>query len=643
MRFLKKSNKKINTDSKHRSHHLTWLTAWALILAGVRLLPAQDLEIKTFVDRTRIAAGQQFTLTIQLSGSDAQSVPIPNPPDISAFADYLGSGSSQSYQLINNRMSVSISSNNYYIARSEGKHQIPAVSFVFKDKTFRSQPIDIEITKGSSTQTVPPKPGQPPGRRPPASGIQPEASLEGNLLLRLEADRKEVFPNEPVNIIYKIFTRVEVINYAVSQLPNYVGFWSEDFEMPQQVTTYEEILNGKKFLVAEIKKMALYPTSSGEKVIEPMEIDLQVRLRDQSRPRDLFDRFFDDDMFSSSLFGRQVRTRVKSQPLHIHVKPLPEAGKPEDFSGIVGNIQMKTTLDKDSITAHEAITLKVRFSGTGNIRMIPEPKILFPADFETYEPKVSQNLDRQGNTINGNKTFEYVLIPRYAGEYRIKPFKFSYFEPASEEYKTLSSPEFSIRATPGAETETSLPSGLTRKEVEFIGRDIRFIKQRSEKFLRRGRFFYQSFWFGLLLIVPLLVLGSTWVYKQRQDMMAENIAYARSRRANQAARKRLSQAHKLMKIPTQKEFYAEISRALLGFIADKLNLAEAGLMTDEVAERLKERQVEDTIISELLECLQECDYQRFAPADATLEAMNVLYNRARAAIVNLEKKKGIRG
>ena len=630
-------------DKKNQICRISLLTLAILTLGTVLSGLTQDLDIKTFVDQTRIAAGQQFTLTIQLSGSDAQSVPVPNPPDISAFADYVGSGSSQNYQLINNKMSVFISSNNYYIARSEGKHQIPSVSFVFKDKTYHSQPINIEITKGSTSPASPQRPGQTSGRRPPPTQIQPESSLEGNLFLKVEADRKEVYPNQPVNVTYKIFTRVEVTNYAISKLPSYLGFWSEDFEMPQQVATNEEILDGKKFLVAEIKKMALYPTSSGEKVIEPMEIDLEVRLREQNRSRDMFDRFFDDDMFSSSLFGRRVRTRITSQPLSINVKSLPEAEKPSDFSGIVGNIKMETSLDKESITAHEAITLKVRFSGTGNIRMIPEPKIFFPTDFETYEPKVSQNLNRRDKTIKGNKTFEYVLLPRYAGEYRIKPFTFNYFDPDAGNYQILSSPEFSLRVSPGSEAETPLPSGLSRKEVEFIGRDIRFIKKSSEKYLRIGRYFYQSFWFGFFLTVPLLALGGAWAYKHRQNMMAENIAYARSRRANQVARKRLGQAHRSMHISTQKEYYAEIASALLGYIADKLNLAAAGMMTDEVAEKLKELQVDDHIISELLECLQECDYQRFAPADATMETMQVLYNRARSAIVNLEKVKRIRG
>ena len=631
-----KANKKIQI------YRISLLTFTIVTLGMFQPGAAQDLEIKTFVDQTRMGAGQQFTLTIQLSGSDAQSVPVPNPPDISAFADYIGSGSSQNYQLINNRMSVFISSNNYDIARNEGKHQIPAISFVFKDKTYHSQPINIEITKGSSTPASPQKPGQTSGRRP-STQIQPETSLEGNLFLKLEADRQEVYPNQPVNVTYKIFTRVEVTNYAISKLPSYVGFWSEDFEMPQQVATHEEIVNGEKFLVAEIKKMALYPTSSGKKTIEPMEIDLEVRLREQNRSQDIFDRFFDDDMFSSSLFGRRMRTRITTESLSINVKSLPVEGKPLDFSGIVGNIKMVASIDNDRITAHEAITLKVRFSGTGNIRMIPEPKILFPSDFETYEPKVSQNLNRREKTIKGNKTFEYVLLPRYAGEYRIKPFTFNYFDPAIEKYQTLSSQEFSLRVAAGAEAGTPLPSGLSRKEVEFIGRDIRFIKQSSEKYLRIGQYFFQSFWFGLLLIVPLVALGSAWVYKHRQDKMVENVAYARSHRANQIAKKRLGQAHRLMKIPTQKEFYAEISRALLGFIADKLNLAQAGLMTDDAAEKLKERQVEDPIISDLLGCLRECDFQRFAPADVTMESMQVLYNRARSAIINLEKEKGIRG
>jgi hypothetical protein len=415
-----------------------------------------------------------------------------------------------------------------------------------------------------------------------------------------------------------------------------VGFWTEEFSLPPQPQTHYEVVDGRRFLVAEIKRLALFPASPGEKVIDPMEVDCEVRIRRRSR-RDLFDSFFDDDFFGD-VFGRRVRTRIASRPIKIEVKPFPP-GQPKNFSGLSGRFTMEANLDKQEVQANEAITLKVTFRGTGNIKMIPQPKITFPADIEVYEPKVSQKIDRTGNTIRGSKTFEYVLIPRMAGMHRIQPISFSYFDTGNKTYRTLRSPEFVIRVSAPAGSRFPVTTGLTREEIKLIGKDIRFIKLETPEFQRIGSFFYRSPWFVLLLILPLLGVGGAAFYRRQQDKLAGNVAYARSRRANQLAKKRLSQAHKLMKPETQKEFYAEISRAVVGYVADKLNLPAAGLISEEVADRLRERGVPEETIRLFLEILQECDYQRFAPSNATEQQMKAFYERARTAIVKLEKTK----
>ena len=358
---------------------------------AVNFVYGQELEIRTFVDRTKVPAGQQFAFTIEISGADAQAVRIPQIPDLSSFADFMGSSTSQSFQLINGKMSAARSTMNYFIARVEGQHQIPAVSLEYKGKVFRSQPVAIEILEGDAST---PNPGRQPTAKPragsPPSSITPESTLEGNLFLQAEVDRRSVFQNQPVNIVFKIYTRVEVTGFNITKPPDLKGFWSEDYNVSPRPVTYEEVVDGKKFLVAEIRKSAVFPTNPGEKVIDPLEGECEVRLPEANRSRDIFERFFDDDFFGGNPFGRRVRTKIVSKPIKIEVKPLPEEGKPGDYSGVVGEFGMTASLDKDQVQVNEAVTLKVRFNGTGNIKMLPEPEIIFPPDIETYEPKINQ-------------------------------------------------------------------------------------------------------------------------------------------------------------------------------------------------------------------------------------------------------------
>ncbi|MBN1271445.1 MAG: protein BatD [Candidatus Aminicenantes bacterium] len=607
-------------------------------LTGPLFLFCQDLELKASVSATSVPTGRQFTLTVEISGSDIQSSGRPALPDLSAFADYLGSGSSQQFQIINGQMSGTLSLSHHYVARVEGRHTIPAISLDYKGKTYKTQPIDIEITKGSS-------PAPPPGRKaaPPPSGtggtLTPESELEGNLFLKAEVDKTTVYPNQPITLVYKIYTRVEVTGTSIAESPRLLGFWSEELSVPQQPRTTEEIVDGKKFLVAEIKKSVLFPADTGEKVIDPLALDCEVRLRSERRSRDVFDRFFDDDFFNNSLFGRRVRTRISSRPIPIHVKPLPEAGRPESFGGIVGRYEMNVSLDKNQANVNDPVTMTVTFSGSGNIKMLPEPRILFPRELEVYDPKVSQNINRRVDAISGNKEFEYVFIPRNAGEYSIEPFTFSYFDPIQENYQTLTSPEFTIKAVNPSGTVSMIPGRSAPADVEFTGRDIRFIKKDLERLHRMGYRFHRSFWFIILLVLPAAAVGTAAVFRRKKDQMERDTAYARSRRASKVTRKGLNTAHKLMRPATQKEFYAEISRALLGYIADKLNMPAAGLMSEEAGQKLQERGVENDIVADVLEILGTCDFKRFAPASSRPEDLEDAYKKARRIIISLEKEK----
>jgi hypothetical protein len=593
-----------------------------IFLAGAGLSSAQPLSITASVDQTNLVLNQQLVLTIELAGEGANSIGRVDLPDVSEYLTLIGSGgSSQSIQIINGKMAVQKSFTYFYSATKEGTCTIPPVIAQSRGQAYSSKPITVVIGKaaapaqGSAAQTL------------PAS----EASEE-ELFIRALVNKRQVYQNEPVIVTFRIYTRVNVSGYALSKLPETAGFWSEDFPLQQQPQTRNEVINGRKYVVADIKKMAMFPTSAGRVEIGSLGVECDVRAQARRRSNDIFDSFFDDPFF-----GRTVRKAVQSRPVSIEVLPFPAAGKPDDFNGQAGRFDIKASIDKQEVTTNEAITLKVIVSGEGNIKTIPRPNVVLPRDFEQYEPKVSENIQRTGDRISGSKTFEYVLVPRFPGQQRIRPISFSYFDPASRRYNTVSTPELIIPVAKGSGDASTIPAGLSKEEVRMIGQDIRFIKLGNPEWRQKGGAFYRSSWFTLLWILPLLALAAAFGYRRHLDKLSGNVAYARSRRANRMAMKRLSKASGLLQVEKQKEYFAEIARALLGFAADKLDLSEAGMVSSDLEARLKSRGVSEATIGEYLQLLKVCDYQRFAPSDVTMAQMQGIYKEAKEAIINLEK------
>ncbi len=602
------------------------LVIFVFITSNFCPLLSAEIEISTSVDRTVIGLNQTFTLTVDISGEKANNAGDPEMPDVTDFASYMGSsGTSQNIQIINGRMSVSKSISFTYIATALGKFTIPPAVIKFTGKEYRSQPIQIEVVKASQQPQVQQR------RAPQTPSDQPrDQTIENNLFLKVSANKRRVYVNEPVILSYKIYTRVSVTQYGINKAPETAGFWTEEFPLGNQPKTYEEIVDGKKFMVAEIKRMALFPTDAGSKIISPMEIECDVRV--QTRRRSIFDSFFDDPFF-----GRTVRQVVNSKPVTIEVLSLPREGKPTGFSGLAGNFNISANVDKQSVKTNEAISLNVKISGVGNIKMVPTPNVELPPDFEKYEPKVSEKIDRAENGVSGHKTYEYVLIPRHPGIQKIKPVMFSYFDVTLKQYKILRTPEIIINVEKGSDEFMTVTSGLSKEEVKLLGKDIRFIQLSNVKFNKIGSFFYKKFYFILALILPLLVVVSSLGYRRHLDKLSENVAYARSLKANQMAMKRLHKAKKLLSEKTQKEFYAEIANSLMGFLGDKLNIAAAGIITDKVEQLMQTRKVDEQVIKQYLSCLHVCDYQRFAPSNAKLDEMKQFFDHAKLAIVALEK------
>ena len=600
------------------------LSALLLVTAGAR---AEDFSITASLDRNTVGRNQQFRVIIEMSGGTVMNSVQPEVPDIDAFAAFAGSSSSTNIQVINGRFTSTKTFTYTYVARDTGSFEIPPITVTYKGKKYSTRALKIRV-EPSATTPASPLPGRGGSARKPASN-----DLSDAIFLRAIPDKKKVYQGEAVVLTYKLFTRMQVTNYGFRKQPHYGDFWVEEIPLKNQPRTTDELIDGVRYTTAVLKRIALFPTSTGTKTIPAQDMEVSVRVRDRRSRRSVFDSFFDDPFF-----GRTVNHMLSSNAVTIEVRPLPAAGRPADFSGAVGQFTLSAKTDKKQIKANEALTLRLVLSGQGNIKTLSAPEIDFPEGFEVYEPKVSEKINRTQAGISGSKRYEYVLIPRRTGAFTIPPAAFSYFDPSARRYKTITTPALDITVLESDRTAgTVAGTGLSKRDVELIGRDIRYITRDAGPFQPIGRQVYHGAAFWLLLVVPLLVLGYGMYYRANQEKLGSNVAYARSRKAGRVARRQLQQAHKLMQKGDVPGFYAELARALTHFAGNKLNVMEGSLVRDELITALRDRSVPEEQVQAFESILAECDFRRFALSEAPEDAMQGAYDRVRELITELEK------
>lgn len=615
---------------KHRQSHWAkkipvrisvFLIAFLAIFSNNYMF-AQDVKLIAAVDRNPVGLNDQFTYTLEVSGS-ASGFPEPSLPNFTDFRILGGPNVSTSVQIMNGSMSSSKSYSLVLLPRKTGTFVIPAVSVNYKGKTYQSNSVKLTVVQQGSQST-------------PQGGSA--AADEGNdasadLYLKVIPSRRTVYVNDQITVSFKIYFRVSIRNPDFIKLPETVGFWVEEYEIPQNIPVTQEVVNGVQYNVAEVKKFALFPTKTGELTLTPMQLAVNVVERRRRRdPFSAFDSFFDDP------FGRTVRKVLVTEPMTFRVKSLPENGKPASFSGLVGNFNLSVDLDKTNVKANEAVSYKVRLSGSGNLKSLSDLQVDFPANFEVYDPKINDEVNRSGPRLVASRELEYILIPRTSGQYRIKPLEISFFDPSTETYKTLRSKEYVVTVGEGKDvTGVAGNAYLSKSEVKLLGKDIYFIKEENLTLFPRGYKPYTTTWFWALLIIPLIFFGAAYGYRNYHEKMSTNVEFARKRKAFKQAEKRLKGASHFLKQGKFAEFYGEVSRGLIGFVADKTNHSAAGLVRNDVEKLLRNRKVEDALVEEYLQCLDEADFRRFAPGNVSDEEAKAFYVRAASILEKLGK------
>jgi hypothetical protein len=575
---------------------------------------AQDLSFRAYVDKTEVTLNDQITLTIEVSGK--QNLPDPELPTIEDFEVY-SSGRSTNFSFVNGKVSSSVTYNYTMVPKKEGEFFIGAASLKYKDQIYQTQPIKIVVKAGRAlTRKIPS--GEELKGEVTASG--------GELFLQSKLDKKEVFVGEQITLDLKFYTSVRLIDQPQLTSPSYTGFWVEELSPQKQ---YYQVIEGKRYLVNEIKK-ALFATASGEFTIEPFE--LQVTVEGRRQRRDPFS-IFDDDFFGLA-GGREVR--LKSDPLSVKVLPLPQIGELPSFAGAVGSFKISLSADTAKVEMNQPITTRIKVSGVGNIKTIGPPKFPELPDFRHYSSGSSENVDNRSDTISGSKIFEEVFIPKSPGKFSFPAIKYTFFNPETKAYETVSTKPLVITSLPSTQPLVAEIPGVSHSEIGAGIKDLLYLKTKLSLASKPGGLYRQA-WFLALQVLPLGFLAFCWIYSNRKERLNADVAYARKRRAKRVGKRRLKAARKLLSAEKPSDFYGEITNALNGYLGDKFNLPAAGLTSVMIEQEMRSRGASSEIAPELKSLLQDCDFARFAPASDNPAQRQDFLRRAQKLIDNLEE------
>lgn len=570
-----------------------------------------------------VVVGEQFQLQFTVN---TQNVKDFRAPSIKGFDTLLGPSRRvfSNTQIINGKMSSESGITFTYIleAKETGDFTISGATATADGQAVRSNSVQIKVLPQDESGA-----GEP-SSNPQRSNSQAHVS-DNDLFVVASVSKTKVYEQESFLLTYKIYTRETQLGFENVKLPDFKGFHSQEIERPANAQWSKEHYNGRNYYTAIYRQFILYPQQSGKMTIEPARFDAAVAKAIQS-----IDPF--DALFNGGATRVNVQKTLRTQPVTIHVAPLP-GNKPENFSGGVGDFNISTTINSQDVKTNDAITVKMVISGTGNLKLLSAPEVKFPEDFEIYDPKEDDSQIRiSKNGLTGNKVIEFLAIPRHPGTYKIPSVAFSYFDIQSQSYKTLHTEEYTINVAKGEGNSEQVVANFTNKEeLKVLANDIRYIHLGNSKLTRHGEMFYASLAYWLCYLIPVLVCVILIIIYRKQVKENANVAKMRNKKANKVAVKRMKQANKLLQSNQKDAFYDEVLKAMWGYVSDKLNIPVSELSKDNIRENLNSHQVDEALTNEFINALNECEFARFAPGDES-QAMDKVYSSAIAVISKME-------
>ena len=597
---------------------------FTLILFLITYNFANAQRFTATADAKEIPLNYVFDVTYEISNANASDF---SPPRFDNFDVVAGPSQSQNMSIVNGKMSKSVSITYTLKPKRQGDFTIGAATAIINGTSSNSNSIAIKVTAPSkqpqqSQQGYDPfdafRQFQQPQQESSESDVLKYA--QKNIFLRVIPSKTSLYQGDQFSISYKLYFRIQIYGLQATKMPSFNGFLSEEFKLPEPNPNEEppiEVFEGKKYYVREFKRVSLFPTKSGRINIDPIELQSTIGIP-QYHP------------FFGYVGDQQYDYNFKSNAITLDIKPLPEKNKPATFSGAVGKFSFTAKYDKTKCKVGEPVSLKVTYTGTGNLKLITAPKLVFPEEFEAYEPKIKDEYQNNGSVVEGSKTFEYIIVPQDGGKYKLPKYEFAYFDVDKADYVKFTLPETEIEVSGKAAISQNVVNFFNR-EKENVPKGMYGIKQ---QFVASNTFVgSNSFW--LLTASPFLLLLIGFVFRNKEYSDSE-LLLLRRKKANAIALRRLATAKKLMQNKNEQAFYNEVIRALWEFLSDKLYIPQAQLSKENIAEKLTAKNVSQHKIDALNETLESCEQALFSPEIAQ-NKMPATFDKARELIIDFEE------
>lgn len=590
----------------------------AITLCDIGCSYAQSISVQA---PSKVPAGDNFRLSYTVNTQDVEDFRAGNiPSGIEVIAGPYTSQQS-SYQMVNGHTSSSSSITFTYTlyAVKHGTYKIPGAHVVVNGRKISSRPVTITIVGNAASG----KGSQSANNYDDDGGAAMKAAgsrISGNdLFIRVSANKRNVHEQEPVLLTYKVYTLVELTQLE-GKMPDLTGFHTQEVQLPQQKSFHVERINGRAYRCVTWSQYVMYPQMTGKLTIP--SITFKGIVVQQNRNVDPFEAFF-----NGGSGYVEVKRDIKAPSLSIMVSPLPK--RPVGFSGGVGKFNISAQLNKKSIKAGEPLQLRIVVGGMGNLKLIKQPVVNFPKDFEKYDAKVTDKTKLTANGVEGNMIYDFLAVPQNQGHYTIPATEFTYYDTGSNTYKTIKTKAFDINVDKG--------DGKSGSVTDYAEKDndIHPLMEGSSKIHNINEFFFGSAEYCVVLFLPLIVFVVLLILFRKRAMDMADVVKTRGKRANKVATKRLRKAKKLMQASKANEFYDEVLRALWGYVGDKLNMSVEKLSRENISDNLKGSDVDDNTIDKFINAIDECEFERYAPGDVAGN-MSRTFESAMSAIMEIE-------
>jgi hypothetical protein len=602
---------------------------FSFLIFLITTIAAQQMTAKA---PQQVAVGQQFRLTYTVNTHDVSGFRIGQIPD-DAFEVLMGPSTStqSSFSMVNGKTSQSSTITYTYIlsATKNGTFTIPPATINAGGTQITSNALKI-VVSGTASQG---NGGGSSGGGARGGSQQPETRSAGtpisgsDLFIKVSASKRRVYEQEPVLLTYKVYTLVSLTQLE-GKMPDLKGFHTQEIPLPQEKSFKVEEFNGRNYKTVTWSQYVMFPQMTGKLEVPPIKFNGVVV--QQNRSVDPFEAFF-----NGGSGYVEVQKQIQAPGVEIEVDPLPV--RPDNFSGGVGKFSMKAEIDKTELQANDPLTVKVTISGTGNLKLIKQPVVKFPKDFDTYDPRLTDKTRLTTSGVEGSMVYEFLAVPRHQGKFDVPPVEFVYFDTQQKQYVTLTSEPFHLEVAKGEGGDSQVMDYTNQEDIQLLANDIRHIKLGDTKLLLQGEQFFGSRSYWLWLAVLFVAFISLFVVFRKRAVENADLVKARGKRANKEATRRLKKAAKLMKDNRPGEFFDEVLRALWGYVGDKLNIPVEQLSRDNISDRLAERGVEAGVIEQFIGAIDECEFVRYAPGDPQGN-MNKVYEKAMTGIASLNGK-----